>query len=107
METFGDIIRIARERRGLFQRQVSESLDIDLAIICKFEKGERRPTKNQVEKLAHFYELDMNRLIVTWLSDKIASYVLDEENGEKALKLAEKKVKYYKTHNCEKYDKSR
>jgi len=100
METFGEIIRNAREKRGLFQRQVSESIDIDLAIICKFEKGERRPTKVQVEKIANFFGLDKEELVVAWLSDKIASYVIDEENGEEALKMAEEKVKYYKAINC-------
>lgn len=100
MENFGELIRNARENRGLFQRQVSEALNIDLAIICKFEKGERRPTKDQVEKFAHFFNLDLNNLNTVWLSDKIASYVLNEDNGEEALRLAEEKVKYYKSMNC-------
>ncbi len=97
MDTFADIIRIAREEKGLFLRQVAASMDIDQAIISKFERGERKPTKEQVEKFAEYYELDKNQLITTWLSDKIAYYVLDEENGEQALKVAEEKVKYLKT----------
>lgn len=100
MENFGEILRNARENRGLFQRQVSEALNIDLAIICKYEKGERRPTKDQVEKIAQFFNLDLNHLITIWLSDRIASYILDEENGMEALRLAEEKVKYYKSINC-------
>lgn len=97
METFADSIRIAREEKGFFLRQVAASMDIDQAIISKFERGERKPTKEQVEKFAEFYNLDKNQLITTWLSDKIAYYVLDEENGEQALKVAEEKVKYLKT----------
>ena len=97
MNTFADIIRIARESKGLFLRQVAASLEIDQAIISKFERGERKPTKEQVEKFANFYDLDKNQLLTSWLSDKIAYYLIDEENGEEALKVAEEKVKYFKT----------
>ena len=97
MNTFADLIRIAREEKGLFLRQVAASMDIDQAIISKFERGERKPTKDQVERFAEFYNLDKNQLVTSWLSDKLASYVLDEENGEEALKVAEEKVKYLKT----------
>ncbi len=97
MDTFADLIRIARESKGLFLRQVAASMDIDQAIISKFERGERKPTKDQVEKFAEFYELDKNYLITSWLSDKIAYSIIDEENAEDALKVAEEKVKYLKT----------
>jgi len=97
METFAELIRIARESKGLFLRQVAASINIDQAIISKFERGERKPTKEQVEKFAEYYNLNKNQLITAWLSDKIAYYILDEENGEEALKVAEEKVKYLKT----------
>ena len=97
MDTFGDLIRIARESKGLFLRQVAASVDIDQAIISKFERGERKPTKEQVKKFADFYEIDKKQLVTSWLSDKIAYSILDEENAEEALKVAEKKVKYLKT----------
>lgn len=97
MDSFGDLIRIARESKGLFLRQVAASVDIDQAIISKFERGERKPTKEQVEKFADFYEIDKRQLVTSWLSDKIAYSILDEENAEEALKVAEEKVKYLKT----------
>lgn len=97
MNTFADIIRIAREGKGLLLRQVAASLEIDQAIISKFERGERKPTKEQVEKFADFYNIDKKQLVTSWLSDKIAYYLIDEESGEEALKVAEEKVKYYKT----------
>ena len=97
MNTFADTIRIARDEKGLFLRQVAASMDIDQAIISKFERGERKPTKEQVERFAEFYKLDKNQLVTSWLSDKLASYVLYEENGVEALKIAEEKVKYLKT----------
>lgn len=97
METFGDIIKTERESKGLKLRQVASVLDIDQAIISKFERGERKPTKEQVEKFAEFYDLDKNKLITSWLSDQIANTILYEENIGEVLKVAEEKALYLKT----------
>ena len=97
METFGDIIKNKRESKGLILRQVASALDIDQAIVSKFERGERKPSKEQVEKFAKFYDLDKNKLITCWLSDQIANSILYEENIEEVLKVAEEKAIYLKT----------
>ncbi len=100
METFGDIIKTERESKCLLLRQVASALEIDQAIISKFERGERKPTKEQVEKFAEFYGLDKNKLITSWLSDQIANTILYEENIGEVLKVAEEKALYLKTiHN--------
>jgi ribosome-binding protein aMBF1 (putative translation factor) len=51
MSNFGSLIRTAREDKGLFLRQVAAELDIDQAIISKFERNERKPTKEQICKV--------------------------------------------------------
>ncbi|WP_026710181.1 helix-turn-helix domain-containing protein [Flavobacterium filum] len=97
METFGDIIKAERESRGLILRQVAAALDFDQAIVSKFERGDRKPSKEQVEKFAEYYNLDKNRLITSWLSDQIANTIYYEENIEELLKVAEEKAIYLKT----------
>lgn len=97
METFGDIIKTERENKKLLLRQVASALDIDQAIVSKFERGERKPTKEQVERFAEFYELDKNYLVTSWLSDKIANEILYENNIAEVLKVAEEKAIYLKT----------
>ena len=96
MQTFGEIIKTEREKKGLFLRQVSSALEVDQALISKFEKGDRKPSKEQVEKIADFLELDKEELITAWLSDKIVYTIQGEKNAEKALKVAEQKIKYGK-----------
>jgi transcriptional regulator with XRE-family HTH domain len=96
MDSFGDIIKLERELIGLLLRHVASELDIDQAIISKFERGERKPTKEQVAKFAEYYKIDKNNLITAWLSDKIAYTIQDEDNIEEVLKVAEEKVIYYK-----------
>lgn len=97
METFGDIIRNAREEKGLFLRHVAAELDIDQAIISKFERTERKPTKEQVLKFAKFYKIDKRELLVAWLSDKVAYELLTEKDHERILIVAEEKIKYLKS----------
>lgn len=99
METFGNLIKTERENKGLILRQVASALDIDQAIISKFERGERKPSKEQVEKFAKYYNLDKNKLITSWLSDQIANVIYYEENIEEVLKVAEEKALYLKTIN--------
>ena len=99
MESFGDIIKKARENNGFFLRQVGSALELDQAIISKFERGERKPTKEQVEKFATFFRLDKSKLITAWLSDKIAYSLIGELNPIEILKVAEDKIIYFQTHN--------
>ena len=94
MSNFGDLIRIAREEKGLFLRQVAAELDIDQAIISIFERNERKPTKEQVLKFAKFFKIDKETLLVEWLSDKVAYDLQDEKLANKVLKVAEEKLKY-------------
>ena len=96
MKTFGEIIRVERENKGLFLRQVAAALDIDQAVISKFEKGERKPSREQVMKFAKYYKLDKELLIVAWLSDKVVYELQDEKLANEALKAAEEKINYNK-----------
>ncbi|MGI6049073.1 MAG: helix-turn-helix domain-containing protein [Petrimonas sp.] len=96
MDTFGDIIKKNREEKGMFLRHVAAELGVDQALISKFERGERKPTKAQVEKFADFFNLDKKELIIAWLSDCVVYQLQDEEFGDKALIVAEEKLKYKK-----------
>ena len=97
MQTFGEIIKAERDIKELFLRQVAGALEVDQTLISKFEKGDRKPTREQVEKFDDFFELDKDELITAWLSDRIVSTIQGEKNAEKALKVAERKIKYLKS----------
>lgn len=92
--TAGEKLRDLRTNKGLPLRKVAAWLDIDVAILSKMERGERRLTKEIVLKLADIYEYNANELMVLFLSDKIMYEIQNEDLGEKALKVAEQRVKY-------------
>ena len=60
------------------------------------ERGERKLSKDIVLKLAEIYGHNADELLVLFLSDKIMYEIQDEDLGEKALKVAEQRVKYLK-----------
>lgn len=90
----GEILRKHREKKGLLLRQVAALLDIDTAILSKIERGERKAKKEQIVQLAEILDLNQEDLIVQYLSEKILYEIQNEELGEKALKVAEQKIKY-------------
>ena len=98
METVGQIIRAKRENLGLLLRQVASYLDIDQAILSKIERNERKPTKDNIIKLAEILEFDKEDLLVQYMSEKIAYEIAEEDYASKVLKVAEQKVKYLKSN---------
>jgi transcriptional regulator with XRE-family HTH domain len=97
-ETIGEKLRHIREEMELPLRKVAALLDIDVAILSKMERGERRIKKEVVLKLADIYNYNANELLVSFLSDKIFYEIQDEDLGIEALKVAEERVKYLKAN---------
>lgn len=97
MITLGDTLKQAREEKKLILRKVSAEVDIDQSLISKFEKNERKPTMEQIIRLAKFYGLPQNQLVINWYSEKIAEDLKYTESTSEILKVAEEKINYYRT----------
>lgn len=97
IKTVGEKLRQLREQNEMPLRKVAAMLDIDVAILSKMERGERKLSKEIVLKLAEIYNYNADELLISFLSDKIMFEIQDEDLGEKALKLAEERVKYLKS----------
>lgn len=94
MTTLADILKTARDNKQLLLREVASAIDVDTAMISKFEKGERKPTREQILKLSKALTLDEKELLTQWLSEKILFEVQDEEVALQAMIVAEKTFKY-------------
>lgn len=92
MYSLGATLRKLREDKQLPLRTVAAFLNIDQAILSKVERGQRKPTREQVVKLAGYFKVKENDLLVAWLSDKLIYEVKDEEMALKALQMAEEKI---------------
>ena len=94
MDSLGDTIRKLREDKKLPLRTVAAFLDIDQAILSKIERGQRKLSREQVVKLAEYFKVKEDDLLVAWLSDKLVYEVEDEDMALKALQVAEERVHY-------------
>lgn len=98
--TFGDCIRSIREEKGLTLREVAQVLKIDTSMLGKIEKNKRKPTKIFIENFSIFFEVSGRDLTIAFLSDSVANQLKYEENYvDEVLKVAEKKVIYFKNKN--------
>lgn len=96
MKTFGKNLRELRESKGLLLRQVAATLEMDMALLSKFERDDRKPNKEQVLAFAKYYNIKPDNLLVDWLSDKLANEVQNEDFALKAIQIAEEKIKHFK-----------
>lgn len=98
MKSIGEILRLLREEHKQLLREVSAGVGIDQALLSKIERGERFPNKEQVLKLARHFNVNEDKLIIAWLSDKLVNDLLSEDLATEALKIAAKKLQS-KTNN--------
>ena len=98
MSNLSEMLKSAREEKKIILRKVASELDIDQSLISKFEKGERKPTKEQLIKLADFYSLPEQDLLIEWFSDKIIYELKDVDYANDILIVAEEKIKYQKAN---------
>jgi transcriptional regulator with XRE-family HTH domain len=94
---FANRIKQLRESKQMLQRHISAALDIDNAIYCKIERGDRQAKREQVIKLAQLFETDQNELLNLWLADKVYEIVGEENDADNVLNIvAENIVEYQK-----------
>jgi HTH-type transcriptional regulator, competence development regulator len=99
MSTLGLKLRELREQAGLSLRKAAMQVDIDVAILSKMERGERKFSKDLVLKLAELYKTNSDKLVIDFLSEKVLYELKDEDFGLEALKVAEKFLKYKKNNH--------
>ena len=85
-------------------RTVAADLDIDQAILSKMERGQRKISRELVVKLAQYYKVEPESLLIAWLSDKLVYEVEDEDLALKALQVAEEHVAYIAFKKINRYE---
>lgn len=76
----------------MLQRELAALLEIDMPMMCKIERGERRAKRKHVMILADYFHVDENEMLALWLADKVLNSINDEDDGEiknAALKIAQ------------------
>lgn len=97
MSKLTNILKTLRTDRNLSTKELSIQLNMDYTLYSRFENGSRIPNKEHITKIASFYNIALNELLVVWLSEKIYNEIKDEEIGLQALQLAESRMEYGKS----------
>ncbi len=91
---FANKIKELREGKQLLQRHVSAALDMDNAMYCKIERGDRRAKREQIPMIAEILQTNVDELLVLWLADQLIATVADDQAiADKALKIAQQTMK--------------
>ena len=93
MQKISFLIKNGRIKKSLLQRQVAAALDIDVAMLSRFERGERLPSKEQLKKIATILNLDENELLKELAVAKIINDIKNEDNPSAILKAVQKEIK--------------
>ncbi len=96
-QTFGEILRKLREHDGMPLRKLAALLDMDQSTLSKIERNERKANADLIEKLSRIFKTDKKKLHISFISDKVAYELLDEESSMDILKVAEEKIEYLKS----------
>ena len=92
---FANKIKELREGKQLLQRHVSAALDMDNAMYCKIERGDRRAKREQIPLIAGILQTDTEELLILWLADQLIATVADDTSiADKALKIAHQTLKH-------------
>lgn len=83
----GELLKELREDKGLLQREVAATLQVDTALISKFEHNEKPLSRAHIITLCKLYEVPEARLQACWLAEKVKRLVRNEKHSEEALKI--------------------
>ena len=68
MSEFRDVFKSLRLSNNLTQDELAQDLEISRSAVSMYERGEREPDFETLEKIADFFNVDMNYLI-GWSDD--------------------------------------
>jgi Fic family protein/DNA-binding XRE family transcriptional regulator len=89
------ILKTAREQKNIKTRELAQLLGIDQALISKFENGSRKPTRDQIVKLASVLEINFEKLMIAWLKEKIYAEIGDDRFAFEAIHQVKEEMAYY------------
>lgn len=90
MPEFKDMLKYFRIREGLSQSELAEKLGVSASRISMYEVGKREPDFETEEKIADFFNTDLNTLRGRDIESE-AHYYLNEETRDMAQKIFEHK----------------
>ncbi len=84
MPEFKDMLKFFRMREHLSQSELAEKLGISASTVSMYEVGRRQPDFETEEKIADFFNTDLNTLRGRDNESEQPAYYLDKESSDTA-----------------------
>ncbi len=95
MVKLANLLLDARKTKDLTYRALSAATGIDIALLSKYEKGDRIPSKKHIEALITALGADQKTIKSAWLAERVYAILEDEEFSKEALHFAEEKIEFH------------
>ncbi|MCH8533726.1 MAG: helix-turn-helix domain-containing protein [Flavobacteriaceae bacterium] len=95
--TFGEYIRLLRNKNELTLTQLAAKLNLDAANLSKIENGKRDFDEKRLPKLAKIFKLDLTELRNEYVTDQIGKQIYETNCTKQLLQVAEEKAEYRRT----------
>ena len=93
---FGEKLKTIRTGRKETLHMVAMGTNVDMTLLSKFERGERLPTNEQIQRLARHFDLDEKQLAIEATAGKILiEYGYNDVTYGAAQYIQEEMKKYY------------
>ena len=103
MSEFSNTLRYLRESRGLIQKEVAKALEISPAAYSLYEKGQREPKLDMLEKMADFFKVSLDYLLTGKKEKDLSDSTKDSSSLQNNMKLPGTITLYVTKENLLKY----
>lgn len=76
---FAERLKELRNLKGMYQGEIAQILGVTRQAVSQYERGEREPSYEMLEKLADYFNVDMNYLLGR---EDRSTYYIDPEVAE-------------------------
>ena len=97
--TFGEYIRLLRNKKKMTLTQLAAKLNLDSANLSKIENGKRDFDEKRLTKLAEIFKLNLTELRNEYVTDQIGKLIYETSCTKQLLQVAEEKAEYRRTLN--------
>ncbi len=104
--TFGEYIRVLRNKKKLTLTQLAAKLDLDSANLSKIENNKRDFDERRLPKLAKIFGINTKEIYNEYITDQLGKKIYETNCSKQLLKVAEEKAEYRKLLNKNKTQKT-
>jgi transcriptional regulator with XRE-family HTH domain len=99
MGSFGNFIKIEREKREWTQTEFGDKIGINTSAISRIENGNQKFSKSKLKILSELFEIEIQKITDLFFADKFAREAYKYKCSESVFTVAEETVTYIKNKN--------